>query len=307
MLTGIIILNYNSNEDLYLCVESIQKNISAKYKLYIVDNNSSQDNKDGLKKRYEKNQFVELIFLNENVGYSGGNNVGVRRAVRDKVDYVLIMNPDIIVKNDIIKEFAGAISDEYPCVGPKIIDADGGDGQRIRRNYNFKYALFSKKPFYYLRDLFDADSRYKYNTDRCFGFVGSLSGCCFFITAKVFWDVDFFDDNVFLYCEEYILGCKLERLGYKCKYVPSAVIYHKEGTSTRKISNSFVDYHMYASEYYLVSRYCGCNRIEKFVISVLRLGNYWLKNVIKYKDWERMKGLYKTFRRIDHKRYKILF
>lgn len=305
MQTGIIILNYNSNEELIFCVNSIKEHTKDDYHIYIVDNNSKEENKIELQSRYGKNADIELIFLNENLGYSGGNNQGVIKALSDGVEYILIVNPDVEFRNDVVGQLKKKICSSCPYVGPKIIDLDGNDGQRLRKNFTFKHVLFNKKPLYYLRNVFNADSLIKHTINEALVFKGSISGCCFMISADVMRNIGMFDDNVFLYCEEHIIGKKLEERNLNTKYVPEAVVLHKEGSSTKKISNSFIDYHMYASEYYLVCKYCTSDNIRKKMIKSDRIFLYFLKNLMKYHDWERFFALKKTMNNIYNMKYKI--
>lgn len=303
--TGIIILNYNSNSDLHIAVESIRQYVNEDYLIYIVDNCSSKKNIEDLYKAYNESEDVKILVMEENRGYSGGNNAGILQALNDGMEYILIMNPDVVLCNDIVKVFRESVSENIVCVGPKIIDIDGKDGQRLRKNYSFRYALFNKKPLYYFRNFFKGDITYRYNVEEAFDFVGSLSGCCFFMPANIYSEMDFFDDNVFLYCEEYIIGKKLEQLGYRCRYQPQAVIRHKEGTSCRKVSNSFIDYHMYLSEYYLLVRYCNLGTFGTLFIKQYRKMLYFLKTLFVYKDWERYNNYKVKMHQIDMGNYKI--
>ena len=142
---------------------------------------------------------------------------------------------------------------------------------------------------------------------RSFEFFGSLSGCCFLIDASIFKKINGFDSNVFLYSEEYILGKKLEKLGKKCCYSPTAKIMHKEGTSTKKISNAFVDYHIYVSEYYLLSEYCGLTRVQLKFIKLVRVANFFLKSIFYNGYWKRFNMLLQKFKEIDRGNLKITF
>lgn len=305
--TGIIILNYNTYEETKLCIESVKKNVKSNYCIYLVDNHSAKGCVKKLISNFSQDKDVKLILLEKNLGYSNGNNQGIRRAIKDGMERILILNPDVELINDVVWLMSQELTDQIVCVGPKIYDIDGNNGQRIRKNYTFGLALFNKKPFYYLRHIFNKDNYFRYNPNDRFEFFGSLSGCCFLIDASIFKKINGFDSNVFLYSEEYILGKKLEKLGKKCCYSPTAKIMHKEGTSTKKISNAFVDYHIYVSEYYLLSEYCGLTRVQLKFIKLVRVANFFLKSIFYNGYWKRFNMLLQKFKEIDRGNLKITF
>ena len=93
-LISIIILNYNAGNLLLECVESIYNSNYKNFEIIVVDN-VSKDNSD--KKCKEKFSDIILIENEKNLGYCGGNNVGIETA---KGDFLVILNPDVIVKVD---------------------------------------------------------------------------------------------------------------------------------------------------------------------------------------------------------------
>lgn len=305
--TGIVVLNYNTYKETVDCIVSIEEHVKSNYCIYLVDNHSTEECVDKLKYRFAKDSNVKIIIMKENLGYSSGNNNGIKQALNDGVQRILILNSDVVLLNDIVYLMSCELSDDIAYIGPRIYDINGKDGQRIRKNYNFGFALFNKKPFYFFRHIFRQDNYIKYNPNKRFEFSGSSSGCCFLIDASIFKEINYFDDNVFLYSEEYIIGKKLERVGKKCCYLPSAKIIHKEGTSTKKISNAFVDYHLYASEYYLLREYCELNSIQLRILKIIRILNFFIKSVL-YKGYrERFKLLIRKFKEIDEGILKITF
>lgn len=307
MYIGIVILNYNTADDVIKAIHYIKTHVNYNYHVYLVDNHSKEDCVEKLRVTYDNDPIVTLMVSEENKGYSGGNNIGIKQAVSDNCDAVLILNPDVELQNDIISIMVNEFTDQIVCVAPKVFDLNGNDGQRIRPEYNFKYAFFNKKPLYYIRKLFKGDNYYKYDVNEKFVFDGFPSGCCFLIRSDAFEKVGFFDDNVFLYSEELILANKLTELQMKCCYVPEAVVRHNEGTSTRKISTAFIDYHMYASEYYLLKKYCDTSKLQLKIIKFLRLVNFKIKTIIRKDDKSKYQKLKKQMKDIDEGAYKIYF
>lgn len=307
MYVGIVILNYNTADDVIKAIDSIKTHVNYNYHVYLVDNCSKGECIKKLKAAYDNDLIVTLIISEENKGYSGGNNIGIKQAIADGCDAILILNPDVEFQNDIVSIMVTEFTDSVVCVAPKVFDLNGNDGQRIRPEYNFKYAFFNKKPLYYIRRLFKGDNYYKYDVNEKFVFEGFPSGCCFLMRSDAFEKVGFFDDNVFLYSEELILANKLTKLQMKCCYAPEAIVKHNEGTSTRKISTAFVDYHMYASEYYLLKKYCDISKMQLRIIKILRLVNFKIKSIIRKDDKSKYLKLKKQMKNIDEGAYKIDF
>ena len=88
----IIILNYNAGKLLLDCVESIFKSDYKNFEVIIVDNRSKDSSHKECQRKYEQ---IILIENSENLGFCEGNNVGIRKA---KGDFLIILNPDTIVK-----------------------------------------------------------------------------------------------------------------------------------------------------------------------------------------------------------------
>ena len=127
-----IILNYNSSEDsieLYNEIKELYKNIA----LLVVDNNSHLRDKKNLIKHIEAS---DLIFNKKNRGYAGGNNVGIKKAIKENFEYVWILNPDIRIDKNTLTGLVETLESDLTiaAVGPRIcfrndktkIYSDGG-------------------------------------------------------------------------------------------------------------------------------------------------------------------------------------
>ncbi|MCB6610935.1 glycosyltransferase family 2 protein [[Clostridium] symbiosum] len=306
-MTGIIILNYNTYDATEECISSIWKHVKAKYKIYLVDNNSKEECVKKLEEKYGSDQRIHLILLKKNLGYSGGNNEGIKLAISDGAKNILVINSDVVLLNDIVTLLGEKIDGNIALSGPKIYLPSGENGQYLRKNYSFLYALTDKKPFYYLRKIFcGLDVCYKYkNWGVGLSFRGMLSGCCFLVDAKKFEKIGYFDDNVFLYGEEYIIGKKLEALNYESYYEPKAKIVHKHGVSTAHTSKGFVTYHTYVSLYYVLKKYCKTNIISSLIIKHISIINYMIKAIRDNSYRKYLKKLYLKLEEIDSGKYKI--
>ena len=97
---AIIIVNYNGAEDTIECVKSLNKINYDNYKIFVIENGSSKKpTKDQID--YLKGQTV-YIESAENLGFSGGNNIGIRKAIENEFDYMLLLNNDTTVEPDFL-------------------------------------------------------------------------------------------------------------------------------------------------------------------------------------------------------------
>ncbi len=119
-LTYIIILNYNSCEETVHLFQNLQTQINRSVKIIVIDNNSIEKDRARLKKEIPS-QY--LIINEENIGYAGGNNVGIDIALKDNADYVWLLNPDIRVNKFTLSILVETLQNDssLAAVGPRII------------------------------------------------------------------------------------------------------------------------------------------------------------------------------------------
>jgi len=298
-MTGIIILNYNSFECTLRCVQSILKNEkNDNYKIYIVDNASNDDSFCNLQKTYNCFDKVTLLESKKNGGYSYGNNIGIKQAIQDKMDYVVIANPDIYLENEAISILTDAL-DQNPEVGiaGPALDQPNGVGQFARTYYTFQKSIISKAPFRffhfwpqkYMRDI-------EWEGKGDFIFEGTVAGCFFIVRTKDFQTIGLFDEDFFLYNEEDVLAYKMKQINKKCMIVPKAMVFHNHSVTTKKRGMPFIYYYYRISEYLLLCKYVRITILQKIVIYLMNIGWFYfysLKEKEAKQYFQRLKRIYK--------------
>ena len=101
----IIVLNWNGKQDTLEVLKSIQKIDFKNFETIVVDNGSSDDSVKAIQK-----EFPEVVVLEagENLGYAGGNNFGIQHALQNNADYILLLNNDVVVDSQLLKNLLKA-------------------------------------------------------------------------------------------------------------------------------------------------------------------------------------------------------
>jgi len=180
----VIIVTYNTPKNIILdCLKSVNKNI----KILIVENSESFNDREQILSQFKN---VEILCTGKNLGYGAGNNFGMSAA---KTDYVLILNPDIICEKNFFDNILEVINQtkDFSIIGCQYL-----------YDKVFMPAGFfeTKKNRKFVEDF--KSSRIDELTQ-----VDWVTGCSMLINLKKFDDKKIFDENIFLYFEEFDL-CK---------------------------------------------------------------------------------------------------
>lgn len=212
--TAIIILNYNN----YMATcENINRllALNGDYFLVIVDNNSINESVKYLRSKYDNVDGIIIVESKNNGGYSAGNNLGAKTAIRQNsnLKFIAIMNPDVIIKN---KEIFGKMLDkatEYKnvaVVAPRMIENGVLQGKRSGWMLaGIWERILSRTPF---QNMFH--SEIKAASEGSYQYIDAVHGSFFIIKKNIFEKIKFLDSNIFLYGEETALGIKVKKAGY---------------------------------------------------------------------------------------------
>ncbi len=229
-LVSIIVLNWNGAELLQPCLDSLEKIKFASYEIIVVDNGSTDDSL----KIIESYKNIVVKRLTTNVGYASGNNAGFKIA-RGK--YVCTLNNDLVVAPDMLD-------------GPvKALEADPTVGIICCRQMNYyeRHRIDSLygSPSHYL--LFRPVGEGKPFTENPLctepGYVIGANGASAIYRKEMLDRIGGFDDRFFAYHEESDLCIRAFERGWKCLYVPAAVVYHMKSISFNKTKKIFRYFH----------------------------------------------------------------
>lgn len=216
---GIVISNYNGWQDTVQCLESLQKQTYRDFEIILLDDASTNDSVQQLQKHLTEN----TVFLPQeaNSGFAAVNNVGMRRALADGCDWVLLLNNDTVVAPDFLETLlretpTGAVS----C--PKMLFLDPPDeiwfagGELDRATGKVKHLGGHEKdgPAF-------AEKKQ----------VSFITFCCVLLPRQVVEEVGFLDETLFMYCEDVDYCIRLADAGVPMWLLPDAKIWHKAGGS----------------------------------------------------------------------------
>ncbi len=237
---SIIIVNYNVRYFLEQCLQSVYKAIhEIPCEIFVVDNDSSDDSVQIVKSKHPQ---VILIQNDKNVGFSKANNQAIKRATGK---YILLLNPDTIVKEDTFNICIDFFSNhpDAGAVGVRMIDGSGKFLPESKRGLPTPFVSFCR--FSGLSNLFPKSrlfNRYYlgYLDEHNPHPVNVLSGAFFMVRKRILEKIGLLDERFFMYGEDIDLSYRIEKAGYKNFYLPTTTIVHYKGESTRKGSLNYV-------------------------------------------------------------------
>lgn len=228
---SIIIVSYNSSQHLDSCLSSICASKDHYKKEVIVVDNASLDNSVEIAERYK--DFTTIIKSSENLGYAGGNNLGLSIA---KGKFLLILNPDTsIFENTLELLYLFALANpQAGAIGPMLIFPDGSIQRYFCRYYSIRTILFRRS---FLGKVFPSLTKHPLmspiDTDVPIE-LDWLLGSTLFIPKKIIDEVGMFDDGYKLYFEDVDFCYRIRQKGYKVLYYPKAQIIHDHQRESAK-------------------------------------------------------------------------
>lgn len=267
-MIGMVIVNYNDYETTKRLLDNV-KDYKVLKEIVVVDNKSTDNSLEELRKL--KNKKITIIDSGENKGYSYALNVGCKYLIdKYKSLNIVISNSDIIIDSELdIKDLNSYISTKNVIVGPTIIQGNDlnrgfkipSPWQDIKQNIVF----FGKRVL--AKELSYPDNYYHKDISK----VDTVSGCFFMISSKHLEDMGYFDENVFLYYEENIMGIKTKKLGKNIIVCNNVDVIHDHSVSIDKSLKRIKKYDILkTSQEYFEKTYNGANKIELFFLKVFR-------------------------------------
>ena len=278
-MIGMVIVNYNDYNTTKRLLDNV-KDYKILKEIVVVDNKSTDDSLEELTKLKSKN--ITIIDSGENKGYSYALNVGCKYLIdKYKSLNIVISNSDIIIESELdIKDLNSYISAKNVIVGPTIIQGNDlnrgfkipSPWQDIKQNIVF----FGKRVL--AKELSYPDNYYHKEISK----VDTVSGCFFMIASKHLEEMGYFDEGVFLYYEENIMGIKTKKLGKNIIVANNVDVIHDHSVSIDKSLKRIKKYDILkTSQEYFEEVYNGASKIELLFLKAFRYLTRFLL-LIKY-------------------------
>ena len=233
---SICIVTRNNQEEILTLLHSIYKFTSdLDFEVFVVDNNSTDET---VKRVSERFPMVNLIVAECNLGFGKAHNLVLNKI---KSEYHLILNPDIIIKTNVIKELVNylEIDNKAVMVTPKIISPNGNNQFLPKKNPKFKYVVAGKlekfsKYFSHIRNEYTM-SEQESKAISPFG-IEFCTGCFMMIRSEIFKKLNGFDERFFMYLEDADLSRRARKYGEIMFLPKSAAVHawHRESAKSLK-------------------------------------------------------------------------
>ena len=270
-LVYIIVLNYNTADDTIACLKSIKEIAYQNYKVVVIDN-ASTDNSENKITHYLKDfSTYSYIQTGYNGGYGYGNNIGIKYALRDGAEYLLILNNDTVVTTDFLKPMIDVAKNDKTIgiVSGKIYQFD--DPNRIWF-YGGSFNKCRGRVEHYHFNTLDVGQGISQT-------VTFISGCMWLIPRDVFLKVGYINEEYFMYVEDVDFSQRVIDAGYRLEVVSESIIYHKISKSTLTQDRGFSLYWQVKNTYKMIGKTKPTRcRYQAFLCYSLRTVLYLLKN-----------------------------
>ena len=241
---AIIIVNWKQYELTINCLLSVQKVEYKNLEVILVDNESNFEKINKIKSDFNK---VTVIESKENLGFASANNIGIKYAIKNKIEYLMLLNND----TEVNKKFLAPLLNSFKN------DNLLGAVQPLIMNYNNRAKVWNAGG--YLNNFFGfpyTNNKLKNKNLQ----IDWITGCCIVLKTKVIKKAGLIDEDFFAYYEDVDWSLRIKKLGYKLGVVDSSVIFH-HGTKSSNNSNfegnlsPFVHYLNIRNHIYLIKKH----------------------------------------------------
>lgn len=230
IMISIVVLNYNGRRYLDDCLSSLAAQTFRDFEVIVVDNASKDGSVEHIKANFP---WVRLVINKENLGFAGGTNSGIRAA---QGELILTFNNDARADSRLLEQLQKPMSDpnmaelKVGVCAAKILLADG----RI----NSTGICLSRSGAAWDRGMFEPDLGQYDAEEEVFG---TCAGAALY-RKEMLDEIGLFDEDFFLYMEDVDLAFRARLAGWRCVYVPKAVVYHHHGGTAGSGSDLSVYY-----------------------------------------------------------------
>ena len=247
---GIVVVNWNNYTDTEECLDELTELAYPEYRVIVVDNGSTDGSGERLEAEFDRFEFV---FTGRNLGFGGGCNAGIERAISDGCDYVLLLNNDAELAEDALGELVAVAGESgASVVGAMVRDRSGTPvtSGRNRLPDMLFYSGYRENLPLIPEDRGELADRRWWETDRVEG-AGTLLSREFLLDRRD--SVGYFlDDSLFMYCEEVEMAMWCREHGRTSVIAENGTVVHDGGNSSNR---AFQLYYLTRNRVLIAHRY----------------------------------------------------
>ena len=278
----VVVPNWNGEDFLAECLDSLVKQTYANTRIVVVDNGSHDRSLEIL----QQFRHIEVIQLDRNYGFAGGVNRGIAWAIDRNSDYVALFNNDAVAEPDWLEQLVKT-AEAYPEVGlttGKFLKV--GNRKTLDSTGEF-YSVWGMG-FPRGRDEVDVGQYDGPEQQIVFGGTGGAS----LYRIEALLEVGLFDEEFFAYYEDLDISFRMQLGNWQVRYCPAARAYHHVGGTSRRLG-SFARYHSVKNNYYVYMKnlpgWLFWRYLPKFLAGMMLVtANSWLHG--QFLTWLRAVG-----------------
>jgi GT2 family glycosyltransferase len=267
----IVLVNWNGRAVTLECLDSLTRVDYDPLTVVVVDNGSSDGSAEAIRAAHPE---VRLLPLAENRRFAGGNNEGIRYALNEGAEFLLLLNNDTTVAPDFLRFLVDRMNSTDRCglVSPKIYYADPPDriwyaGGRI------SYWTGTMRHTG-IREI----DRGQHDIPRDIDYA---TGCCVLTTAGVIREVGGLDESYFIYTEDADWSVRIKQAGYRLVFEPRARVWHKLSVTAGGHLSSFKLWNKFKSNFRFFARYASWYHWLTFpwlshMVNLIAAFRYWI-------------------------------
>ena len=277
----IILLNWNNAKRTLKCLKSLSKWNNLQVKIIIVDNNSKTKDQLVLQKNIRADQ---LIFNPINGGFAGGNNLGIKKAMRSKVDFILLLNTDAIVsENDIIQLIEQLKKNpKIGAIGPAIREGSKKQYKFLVGGRNIAYFSFTR--------IQKKQEELSQLPNYPLHFVDYVSGTIFLSRVECFQKVGLLNNNYFFSGEIADFCQRLKKWDYQTAVDVTVVAQHYTDQTDSQLRNELYTYYNIRNRFLFIEQHYPQKKIRLMLFWVIQ-GLRQIPGIVWNKNWRQLRAI----------------
>ena len=277
---AVIIINWKKYDLTLNCIDSVLKSSYKNFKIILIDNESQNSFPDEI----NKSEKIQIIKNENNEGFSKANNQGIKYSIKNGFDYVLLLNNDTLIKNDLIDSLIQQSSTfNQKIIQPLILNYDGSKiwnaGGKINNFFGTFQTLEKGKGF-------KSFKRYRTYTDW-------FTGCCVLIKLEIFNHVGYFDERFFAYYEDIDYSIRLKKMGYSIALMTKSYLQHYESASSKSMNkiegnlSPYVHYLNIRNHILLIKMHSkSFNTVGVIIYQLIKILSYLIYFLIRFRFYK---------------------